>query len=190
MGLLAAFEVLLARCSGQEDFAVGFAHNNRHRPELQGLLGMFASYMLLRSDVRSAGTFRELLARVRATCLEGFEHQALPYLELVALLRPSPNDSRHPLCQVGFDFSTSTVTQLEQSSLTLTPVPVDLGLVMNALKLYVVQGPDSLAGVFEYKADLFEPATLHALREDFLALLRWIAEDADRPLGALPGYRD
>ena len=102
MTLLAAFQVLLYRYSGQEDFAVGSPIANRTRPEIEPLIGCFINMIVLRANLAGDPTFRDLLGQVRQTALEAFEHQELPFERLVEALNPERDTSRHPLFQVMF----------------------------------------------------------------------------------------
>ena len=102
MTLLAAFQVLLHRYSGQEDIAVGTPIAGRGRTELEGLIGFFVNTLVLRSDLAGNPAFTELLARVRETALGAYTHQDLPFEKLVEELSPSRDISRNPLFQVMF----------------------------------------------------------------------------------------
>jgi len=100
MTLLAAFQTLLHRYSGQDDIAVGTLIANRHRAELEGLIGFFVNILVLRTDLSGDPSFRELLERVRAVTLGAYEHQDVPYEKVLEALRPPRDLSRNPLFQI------------------------------------------------------------------------------------------
>src|SRR5918911_2158120 len=100
MTLLAAFQVLLHRYTGQDDIAVGTLIANRHRAELEALIGFFVNVLVLRTDLSGDPSFRELLARVRDVTLGAYSNQELPYEKVLEALRPPRDLSRNPLFQV------------------------------------------------------------------------------------------
>jgi hypothetical protein len=100
MTLLAAFQVLLYRCTGQEDFLIGAPTANRSRPETESLIGFFVNTLVLRADLSGNPTFRELLRRVQKMALAAYAHQDLPFERLVEELHPNRDLSRNPLVQV------------------------------------------------------------------------------------------
>src|SRR5205807_3706128 len=101
MTLLASFQALLARYTGQEDIVVGTTVANRTRAETEGLVGFFLNTLALRGDLSGDPTFRELLARARETALGAYAHQDLPFEKLVEELHPQRNLSHSPIFQVA-----------------------------------------------------------------------------------------
>ncbi|WP_375745203.1 amino acid adenylation domain-containing protein [Corallococcus interemptor] len=177
--LLAAFQVLLARDADQEDVCVGFSHANRPRPELEKLPGMFAGYLVVRTDLTGDPGFVDVLRRVRGTYLEAFQHQGLPHVELAARMPPP--------WQVGFSF-----TAVEQhrpapvADLTVSVVPLQREQSLTDLKLNVVEDAAGLGGTFEYRAHLFDPERIAAMAEDFQALIDAITQAPTRRMSELP----
>ena len=124
MTLLAAFQVLLHRYSGQEDIAVGTPIAGRGRTELEGLIGFFANTLVLRSDLSGNPGFRELLARVRESALGAYTHQDLPFEKLVEELAPERDLSRNPLFQVMFALAERAGSALALEGVQVSRLPL------------------------------------------------------------------
>src|SRR5439155_5432359 len=125
MTLLAAFQTLLHRYTGQGDIVVGSPIANRNRTEIEGLIGFFVNTLVLRSDLSDNPTFRELLARVRAVALGAYAHQDLPFEKLVEELQPERNLSQNPLFQVMFILQNVPSSAPKLGGLTLSPLDAD-----------------------------------------------------------------
>ena len=108
MTLLAVFQILLSRYSGQSDIAVGSPIAGRNRQETEGLIGFFVNTLVLRTDLSKNPTFRELLRQVRETTLGAYGHQDLPFERLVEDLQPQRNLNHNPLFQVTFQLDDSS----------------------------------------------------------------------------------
>ena len=122
MVLLAGFQALLARWSGQQDLAVGTPIAGRNRVEIEGLIGFFVNTLVLRGDLQAAPTFRELLGRVRETALAAHTHQDVPFEKVVQELMPDRSLAHTPLFQVMLALQNAPVESLEIRDLRLQPV--------------------------------------------------------------------
>jgi len=120
MTLLAGFEVLLGRYSGQDDVSVGSPIAGRNRAEIEGLLGFFVNTLVLRGQLGGNPTFEELLGRLRQTTLGAYAHQDLPFERLVEELQPERHLSRAPLFQVMFVMQNAPLPQMRLSDLSFS----------------------------------------------------------------------
>jgi amino acid adenylation domain-containing protein len=186
MTLLAAFQALLQRCTGQDDFAVGSPVAGRNRKEIEGLIGFFVNTLVLRADLSGDPTFRELLSRVRETCLGAYAHQDVPFEKLVDELHPARDLSRSPLFQVVFGLQTYAVPEVRVPGLGLEPLALDSGAVKFELVLAMTDDARGLRGELKYRTDLFDAATMERLVAHFHALLEGVAADRGRRLSDLP----
>ncbi|HEX7240374.1 MAG TPA: amino acid adenylation domain-containing protein, partial [Longimicrobiaceae bacterium] len=187
MTLLAAFQVLLARYSGQEDVVVGTPIANRTLERTEGLIGFFANTLALRADLAGDPAFRELLARVRESTLDAYAHQDLPFEQVVDAVQPERDLGRHPLFQVQLVLqNTPGGGGPELPGLELRPVGVDTGAAKFDLTLFLTETPGGLTGSLEYNADLFEADTVRRMAGHFQALLEGIVRDPAQRVGDLP----
>ena len=187
MALLTLFDVLLFRYTGQGDFLVGVPVANRNRTEFEGVVGCFASTLLVRAEVRRGLSFRELLARVKGEALAVFAHSDLPFEKLVAEVQPDRNLSHNPLFQVVFALqNTAGGGSLTMPGLTLGPLRVERRLAKIDLTLEMVDLPGGFSGYFEYSTDLFREETVARMVQHFQALLAAAVEEPGRAVGELP----
>ncbi|HEU4329130.1 MAG TPA: amino acid adenylation domain-containing protein [Roseiflexaceae bacterium] len=185
MTLLAAWQTLLARWSGQTDIAVGTPIAGRNRGETEQLIGYFLNTLVLRSDLARAGSFRALVRQVRDVCLAAYAHQDVPFEQVVDALAPERDLSRHPLFQVMFVLQNTAQAPLELPGLACSPLAAERSTTRFDLTLTMAEGPDGLAGVLEYNTSLFAPETIARLRGLFLTLLADIVARPDAPLASL-----
>ena len=187
MTLLAAFQVLLYRYSGQEDLAVGVPIAGRSRPELEGLIGFFVNTLVLRADLSGAPSFREHLARVRTRALEAYAHQDLPFEKLVEALAPTRDLSRNPLFQVSLVLQNTPPGELKLDGLEALPLR---GLGSESAKfdlsLELTESAGRLSGSIQYATDLFEAATIERLVGHWRVLLEAIVADPGQAISQLP----
>ncbi|MBE9178017.1 amino acid adenylation domain-containing protein [Oculatella sp. LEGE 06141] len=196
MTLLAAFQTLLYRYTGQEDIAVGSPIANRHRSELEGLIGFFVNSLVMRSNLSGNPTFRELLERVRHVALEAYEHQDLPFEKLVEALDPDRDLSRNPLFQVALALQNAPMPSLELPELMLEPMPLESGSTRFDLEVHLWepthglrslwQSQEGLSGFISYSTDLFDRDRINRLVLHFQTLLEGIVANPDARLSELP----
>ncbi|HET8846170.1 MAG TPA: amino acid adenylation domain-containing protein, partial [Ktedonobacteraceae bacterium] len=186
MALLAAFQVLLARYSGQEDIVVGTPIANRGRSEIEPVLGLFLNTLVLRTQLGNEQTFQQLLQQVSQRCLEAYAHQDVPFEYLVEQLQPERNFSRSPLFQVMF------LLQHEESfpevieGLRIAPLEVVASTAKFDLTLSLTRTAQGLQGWLEYSTDLFSQITIERMSANFQVLLEGIVAQMDTPVALLP----
>jgi hypothetical protein len=180
MVLLAAFQVLLARISGQDDVAVGSPIAGRSRREFEGLIGFFVNTLVLRIEMAGEPTFRELLAQVRDVALDAYAHQDLPFEKLVEELKPERDPSRSPLIQVMFVLQNAPGGELMLPGLEVSAQDLDTSTAKFDLTLELTERPDGLRGHLEYATDLFDPETIKHMAVQFQLLLEGFAADPTR----------
>jgi non-ribosomal peptide synthetase component F len=186
MVLLAGFQALLWRLSGQEDLAMGSPIANRNRSEIEPLIGFFVNTLVLRGDLSGEPSFDELLARVRRSTLEAFAHQDLPFERLVEELSPDRHLALNPLFQVAFALQNAGGGAMELPGLALDTVEVEVATVRFDLELFAWEAADSVAMALIYSTDLFDPATVQRLAGHLERLLRAAAAEPGRRLSELP----
>jgi amino acid adenylation domain-containing protein len=185
MTLLAGFDVLLARYSGQDDITVGTPIANRTRAEIEGLIGCFVNALVMRTDLSGDPTVRALLARVRETSLAAFAHQDLPFERLVDELQPERSVGQNPLFQVMFALQNAPSAALDLGRVVLSPFDLPLTTARFDLEMHASERPEGLILRAVYRADLFEPATMRRLLRHFAALLEGMAAAPDRRISEL-----
>ena len=186
MTLLAAFQTLLSRYSGQEDIIVGSPIAGRNRSELESLIGFFVNTLVLRTDLSGNPSFRDLLKRVRQVALGAYEHQALPFEKLVEELQPERSLSYNPLFQVMFALQNAPQAKGQLLGLKKAPVELESGTAKFDLTLSMVESADGLRGEFEYSTDLFDAATIERMVGHFQTLLEGIVANPNQPIATLP----
>ncbi|HVR97534.1 MAG TPA: amino acid adenylation domain-containing protein, partial [Thermoanaerobaculia bacterium] len=185
MVLLAGFNALLARYSGQENLAVGTPVAGRNRVEIENLIGFFVNTLVLRGDLSGEPSFRELLGRVRETALASHTHQDVPFERLVQELAPERSLAHAPLFQVMFALQNAPVESLEMRSLRLRPVHRIATTAKFDLTLTLGEGDGRLEGTVEHATDLFDAATIDRLIVHYERLLAGALESPGKPLTEL-----
>ena len=185
MTLLAAFNVLLQRYSGQDDIVVGSPIAGRTRVETEGLIGFFVNTLALRTDLSGDPPFAELLGRVREAALGAYAHQDLPFEKLVEELGPDRSLSHSPLFQVMFQLHNVPGEDLALPELSVAPLTVEADTAKFDLTLGAVESGGELIGALEYSTDLWDEATIERMTGHWQALLASAADDPRRRLSEL-----
>lgn len=190
MTMLAAFQLLMARYSGQKDILTGTPIAGRTHTELEGMIGFFVNTLVIRLRIKGQPTFREILRQVRETCLDAYAHQDLPFEKLVEALQPVRDPSRHPLFQVMFQLFTKQTGTLDFSGMTATRENIDLEIAKFDLNCFLQEQNGSLLGRLEYNSDLFFPKTIQRLITHYQQLLQGLTANPDRPVQTVPILTD
>ncbi|WP_138506146.1 non-ribosomal peptide synthetase, partial [Nostoc sp. PA-18-2419] len=186
MTLLAAYDTLLYRYTGQEDILVGSPIASRDRSEIEGLIGFFVNTLVMRSNLADNPTFSELLLRVREVALSAYAHQNLPFEMLVEALQPERNLSHSPLFQVMFVLQNVPISQLELTGLTISPLMVKSTTTKFDLTLVMENTASGLVGVWDYNTDLFDASTIERMTGHFVTLLEGIITNPEEKISQLP----
>lgn len=189
MVLLASFQALLHRYSGQDDIRVGVPIANRHRVETERLIGLFVNTQVLRARIDGQLCFSELLAQTKRTVSQAQAHQDLPFDQLVEALQPQRSLSHSPLFQVMFNHQ-ATVTKLETSrtasGLSLGSIDRESQAAQFDLMLSTYEHPQGITAVLTYATDLFEAETIERLGRHWVNVLAGIASNLEQRIGELP----
>ncbi|EGJ32848.1 non-ribosomal peptide synthetase module, partial [Moorena producens 3L] len=186
MLLLAAYNVLLARYTSEDDIVVGTPIAGRTRSEIEGLIGFFVNTLVLRTDLSDDPDFIEVMRRARETALAAYAHQELPFEKLVEELQPERDVSHPPLFQTLFVLQENLSDDIRFHGTEVTPLDFELGSAKFDLSLFMVEFEDGLTASFEYNTDLFEAETIERMLTHLGTLLEAIADNPARPVSELP----
>ncbi|MEG9547836.1 amino acid adenylation domain-containing protein [Streptomyces baarnensis] len=185
MVLLAAFQLVLSRFSGQRDFAVGSPVAGRPEPELEGLVGMFVNVLALRARLDGDPAFTDLLARTRETCLEAYAHQELPFAQLVSELNVERDVTRSPVFQAVLAIQNyASAAPQEELALEIEPFGLRAAGTRFDLELFLMEWPGGLRGAFNYNTDLFDESGIARIADSLDRLLHAVADRPDLPVSA------
>ena len=190
MTLHAVFAILLYRYSSQSDILIGSPIANRNRSEIESLIGFFANTLVLRTRFEDDLSFEKLLAQVRETTLEAYEHQDVPFEQVLELLQPQRSLSHAPLFQVMFVLQNAPMGELELLGVTLKLLTSQTGTARFDLTLSMQQTSEGLVGLWEYNTDLFNQSTIERMTAHFQNLLSAIVENPQLNISELPLLTD
>src|SRR5262249_25774343 len=156
MTLLAAYAVLLHRYSGQDDIVIGSPIANRQEVQLEQLIGFFVNSLAMRVPIDRDTSFRELIAQVRGTVLEAFEHQDLPFERLVEELSLPRSLNTTPFFQFPFTLHNTPPSTKRLKRLLIKPVTMNIMTVRVDLELHAVETDGTIRFNVVYNRDLFD----------------------------------
>lgn len=186
MTLLAAFNALLARYTGQDDIVLGSPSANRSRAELNPLIGFFVNNLVLRTDLSGDPTFAELLKRVRDVTLRAYEHQDVPFDKLVQALRPERSLDHSPLFQTMFILQNFPLEELQLAGIRTTPLELDVDTARFDLTVEVFPRHGELWVYFDYNSDLYLQETIERIQQHYLAILHAVCAAPEQKISSIP----
>ena len=186
MTLLVAFKILLHRYSGQEDICVGSPIANRTQEEIEGLIGFFVNTLALRSEVKSGSSFIELLQQVKATTMDAYEHQDVPFEKVVEVVVKERDMSRNPLFQVMLGLqNTPKAEQLRLGGVQLSVEEIVRDTAQFDIAFFITETTDGLQVTIKYATDLYTEATIIRMINHFKMLLDSIVAAPQQKIGEL-----
>ena len=181
----AALTAVLSRLGGGTDIPIGTPIAGRIDPALDDLVGFFANTLVLRVDTAGDPTFRDLVARARDASLDAYAHQDVPFERLVEALNPARSLAYHPLFQTMLAWQNTPGTGVELPGLTVAEQKLGTGTAKFDLWFDLTEVPDGIRGLAEFNVDVFDRSTVDSIIERLGSLLRTVAADPDRRLGAI-----
>lgn len=178
MTLLAAFDVLLARWSGQADVCVGTPIAGRNQTELEGLIGYFTNTVAIRIDLSDDPTFEQLMSRARDAALGAYAHQEVSFRQVVNEIAPRRDPSHSPIFQVLFVLQNATSEDLSLGGVAVEALRHRPGTAKFDFALGAGEHDGRLHLSFEYASDLFDETTVARAAEMYEAVLRAVVDDA------------
>ncbi len=187
MLMLGAFNVLLARYSGQTDIAIGVPVANRHYLAVEPIIGTFVNTLVVRIDLSGDPTFSKLLERVRDVLLDAYAHQELPFEKLVSEIIETRDISRPPLVQVLFNMTNAPFDYEQAAKSPISFMTFDRGAAQFDISVNVVMEehlPLKPQLIVEYNTGLFEHVTIQQLLAHYELLLSAVVMDAQQPISS------
>ena len=182
MMLLTAFQILLARYSGQDDIVVGTPVAGRNHSEIEHLIGFFVNTLVIRTQIDDRLTFSDTLHHVREHCLNAYVHQDLPFERLVEEVHPDRTVGNSPLFQVMFVMQDAQLESLKLPDLTIALLETASNTARFDVLLSFADTPTGFEGYFEYNTDLFDDSTIERMKDHLLTLLETLITSPHQPL--------
>ncbi len=179
MVLLASYNVLLSKYSGQEDIVVGSPIAGRSHLDLQNIIGIFINTLAMRNYPQSDKTFKAFLREVKENTLKVYENQDYQFEELVQKLDLSRNMSRNPLFDTMFVLHNYDHAELAIEGLTFAPYPFENGISKFDITFSAEEWDGKIGFIVEYCTKLFKRETIERLSSHYLNILKQIIDNVD-----------
>ncbi len=186
MTLLAAFEVMLTRYSGQKDIAIGTPVAGRSHPDLENSIGFFVNTVVLRGQLDGDPTFRSFLDQTRQVVMAALSHQDVSFAELVEALKPDRNLNHSPIFQVLFTLQNTPDADFDLPGLDGQLSVTHSETAKYDISLFVKEVGDELECTWEYNTALFDLATMRRLAANWQTLLAGVLANPDQSVAELP----
>ncbi|MFI6067035.1 amino acid adenylation domain-containing protein [Micromonospora sp. NPDC051227] len=186
MFILAAFQSLISRYSGQDDIVVGTVVAGRSSLDTEGLIGYFVNTLVMRVDTGGNPSFREMLGRVRSVALGALEHQDVPFERVVDMVRPERAAHHNPIFQVGFSMAVNAQEYLRLPGIDVTEIPLRDTTEKFDLGLTVADYPTGLQVELGYRTDLFDADSIERMGGHLTRLLRAAVDRPELRIKELP----
>jgi len=186
MTLMAAFKILLARYSGQDDITVGTPIANRTLKETEPLIGIFINTLVLRTTIKNNPTFLEFLREEKKVILDAYENQDIPFEMIVDEIQTDRELSYSPLFQVMFILQNAPVKTSIVSDLDLEPINVDMGTATSDITFSISENRSGLSLSVEYNTDLFQEPTIRRLTSHYQNILQEVVNNPEVNIKTLP----
>jgi amino acid adenylation domain-containing protein len=183
--LLAAFQTLLWRYTGQQQVSVGTPTAGRDRVEIEGLIGCFINTLVMATDFSGKPTFREVLRRVKEVALGAYAHGDVPFERLVEELRPERSLSHSPLFQVMFVVQNAPSAELQLAGVSGETIAGEIKTAKFDLTLTLTEAEQGMEGWLEYNRDLFASATIERMIGHFEMLVESVLSNPEQRLSEL-----
>ncbi|MBM3467731.1 MAG: AMP-binding protein, partial [Alphaproteobacteria bacterium] len=173
MVLLAAFKVLLYKYSGQSDIVVGTPIANRHYKEIEGLIGFFVNTLAIRTEIEGKESFRELVQKVKQKTLQAYEHQDVPFEQLVEYLNINRSLNHNPVFQVMFTVQNNNIMSLpEIDDLRVAYIGTEKNISRFDLAVSINQTSEVMFIEYNYSEELFQANTIKRIGDSFIELIK------------------
>jgi len=185
MTLMAAWAVVLARLSGQDEVVIGTPTANRGQAETAGLIGFFVNTLALRINLGDSPSVSSLLSHVRNVSLAAQDHQDLPFEQVVEIVQPPRRLNRTPIFQAVLNWQNNEVSLLDFTSLQVSMAPTSYSMVTFDLELWLSELDEQIVGNLSYAAALFDVTTMQRQMDYLETLLRAMVADNEQPVAAI-----